>query len=131
MTDFEREDLELAAVMGDRFTDVTAQANEKQVTTRKPIDTIYTEKTAQEAAKKPTKENESFSDAQLQPVNSKPNQMDKLAECAKCCLIFGGLNMLIFYWQQAGLMAESISVPCMWVCCVLAGFGIGKVIGRK
>ena len=61
-----------------------------------------------------------------EPEKPAPNQMDKLRACAKSVLLFGGLSFLIFYWQQAGLMAESIAVPSIAVCTALAGFGAGK-----
>jgi hypothetical protein len=69
-------------------------------------------------------------DAEWKPVKRR-NFMDNLKECAISTGIFGGLNMLIFYWQQNELMASSVAVPCMWVVCALAGLGIGKVVGRK
>ena len=122
---FDPNDDGLKEIFGDRFTDATAQTPEKPKATRKPSNTTQTEKVAQKPAQKPTKENEAVKDAQWQPVKPDPNWLDHLTACAKWALIFGGLNMLIFYWQQAGLMAESIAVPCMWVCCVLAGLGVG------
>jgi hypothetical protein len=71
-------------------------------------------------------------DAQWEPVRPEPNQMDKLKECAKFTVGFGGLSFLLFYWEQAGLMASSIAVPCMCVCTALAGWGVGKnAVGGK
>jgi hypothetical protein len=54
------------------------------------------------------------------------NWMDNLKSCAKSVALFGGLSFLIFYWKEAGLMAESIAVPAIAVCTALAGFGAGK-----
>lgn len=59
-------------------------------------------------------------------AKTEPSLRDRLIGCVKWAFTFGGLNTLIFYWQLAGLMDESIAVPCMWVCCFLAGFGVGK-----
>ena len=73
-------------------------------------------------AQKPT---EKAVDASWAPVKE-PNWMDNLKSCVKTMALFGGLSCLIFYWQQAGLMAESIAVPCMCVCTALAGWGAGK-----
>lgn len=121
MPDFEREDLELKAIMGDKFVDETTPISEAKPTPAKP------KKAAQKPAQKPTEEYST--DAEWHPV--KPHSwMDGLKSCAKWALTFGGLNMLIFYWQQAGLMAESIAVPCMWVCCALAGYGVGLNVWR-
>jgi hypothetical protein len=94
--------------------------SEKETTTPK------VEKTAQKVTLKPR-------DAEWEPTPHDPTQMEKLKACAKWVLSFGGLNLLIFYWQMAGLMAESIAVPCMWICCALVGYGVRMNIwrGRK
>ena len=65
-----------------------------------------------------------------QSKNKAQDPMNALKECAKSSLIFGGLNMLIWYWEMSGLMAESIARPSSWVCAVLFGIGIGKCIKR-
>lgn len=59
-----------------------------------------------------------------------PNWMDNLKSCAKSVILFGGLSFLIFYWKEAGLMAESIAVPAIAVCTALAGFGAGRTVRR-
>ena len=60
----------------------------------------------------------------------KPNWMDNLKSCAKSVILFGGLSFLIFYWQQAGLMASSVAVPSMCICTAIAGFGAGRTVRR-
>ena len=125
MTDFEREDLELAAMMGDKFVDETIPLAEMPKEKKKAANTTPAKKAAQKPAERPAEEEHKYAE----PVKPR-NWMDGLKECAKWALTFGGLNMLIFYWQQAGLMAESISIPCMWVCCALAGFGVGRNVWR-
>ena len=110
MSDFEREDMELKFIMGDKFQDMSEA---KQVPTQP-------KKTADKPAEKPV-------DAEWHPVKPKNN----LAECAKSTLLYGGLNGLILYWQVQGLMDDSIALPCMLVCALLAGIGIGKAIGGK
>jgi hypothetical protein len=110
MSDFEKEDRELAAMMGDKFVDETVPLSE---------------------AKKPaTKHETEVQDAEWYPTKQR-NWMDNLADCMKSTMLFGGLNILIWYWEIAGLMDESIAMPSMLVCAVLAGVGVGKVIGRK
>ena len=69
-------------------------------------------------------------DASWAPVKE-PNWMDNLKSCVKSVVLFGGLSFLIFYWQQAGLMASSIAVPSMCICTALAGFGAGRTVRRK
>lgn len=51
--------------------------------------------------------------------------MDKLKDCAKWALIFASASGLLFYWQQAGLLASSAAVPSLIVCALGAGLTIG------
>ncbi len=129
MTDKEFDD-GLRGVMGDRFRDETAKkptVEDVEARIASSFEAAYgNKKTAQKPAQKPTKENETIKDAQWQPVKPDPNWMDNLKACVKWVGLFGGLSFLIFYWKQAGLMAESIAVPCIAVCTALAGFGCGK-----
>ena len=118
MTDFEKEDMELQALMGEKFVDVTAPISEAVQVPTKP------KKTAEKPTHKPTEDN-------WKPPKPAPNWMDKLKECAKSSFAFAGLNLLIFYWQNTGLMDESIALPSMCVCAALFGLGIGKVVGKK
>ena len=79
----------------------------------------------------PKKEQKPIED-QWNPEKPEPNFVDKLKACTKSAMLFGGLSCLLFYWEQAGLMAESIAVPCMCLCTALAGWGVGKgVAGGK
>ena len=121
MTDFEREDLELKQMLGDRFIDETTPISEA---TPKEV-----KNTSKQTPKPETKE---APDSEWHPIK-KRTWMDSLVGCVKWMMTFGGLNMLIFYWQMSNLMDESIAVPCMWVCCALAGYGVGLNIwrGRK
>lgn len=64
-------------------------------------------------------------DAQWEPVKEN-TYMDKLKACAKDALLFGGLSMMFFYFQQSGQMAASAAMPCICVCCILLGLGVGK-----
>jgi hypothetical protein len=59
------------------------------------------------------------------------NWMDNLKSCAKSVILFGGLSFLVFYWKEAGLMAESIAVPAIAVCTALAGFGAGRTVRKE
>lgn len=118
MKQFEREDLELQFVMGSKFIDETKPMTEAKA---KPV----TKETPKKVAENPKK----AVDAEWHPV--KPHTWkDSLKNCVKWAVTFGGLNMLVFYWQLNGLMAESIAIPSMWVCCALAGYGVGLNIWR-
>lgn len=116
INDLDVTDAGLKAIMGNRFHDETCP--EAQHTPTKEETRKYTN-----VAKKPT---EKPVEAQWEPVRPEPNWMDKLKECAKSVLLFGGLTILVFYWQHAGLMASSIAVPTMCAFTALAGWGVGK-----
>ena len=113
MSEFEREDKELQAMMGDKFQDMSEAT----------YDPAPTKKTAEKSTQKPTKE-------EWHPTKER-NWMDDLTDCAKSTAIFGGLSMLVWYWEISGLMDMSVALPSMLVCAALAGLGIGKVLGGK
>lgn len=106
-------------MMGDKFIDMTeANIEVKEVKPEKV-----------EVKKKTSKVVEKTPDAEWHPTKER-SWFDSLKECAKWAVIFGGLNCLIFYWKMAGLIDESIAIPCMWVCCALAGYGVGLNVWR-
>lgn len=119
MSDFEKQDQELAEMMGQQFIDQTVPLSEMPRTNEESSDISKPKKTAE----KPV-------DAQWMPTKQR-NWMDDLYDCMKTTMLFGGLNVLIWYWESAGLMDESIALPSMIACAVLAGIGIGKVLGGK
>lgn len=115
-------DAGLKAIMGDRFHDETkpAMARPKKISTNTCKETNL----AQKPTEKPV-------DAQWQPIKEH-TWMDSLKNCVQWVIGFGGLSLLLWYWEQAGLMAESIAVPSMCLCTALAGWGLGKnVAGGK
>lgn len=128
MTDFEREDKELAAMMGDKFIDQTVPIAEETEESGCEVNLFSNNSLNISAGKK--KCEKVAQDAQWMPTKQR-NWMDDLSDCMKTTLLFGGLNVLIWYWEIAGLMDESIALPSMLVCAVLAGLGIGKVMGGK
>lgn len=111
------EDLGLKSIFGGRFHDDTC-SKPAEVAEKKNIQaTNRTENTANRVAKKSV-------DAQCEPTKT-VTSMDKLKECAKWAGLFGGLSTLLFYWQQAGLLASEAAVPSLIVCALLAGLSIG------
>ena len=129
MSDFEREDQELKDMMGSQFIDATQPISEaKAKETYKKACEMYDE--AIKNVPDEIKEGIKARDAQWHPTKQR-TFIDDLYDCTKSTMIFGGLNVLIWWWQMAGLMDESIAQPCMWVCFGLAGIGIGKVLGGK
>jgi hypothetical protein len=64
--------------------------------------------------------------AQWEPIKPDPNWLDRLKGAAKWMLPWSALCLLVFYWQQADLMASAAAVPSMCFCTMMAGFGAGK-----
>ena len=111
----------LKAIFGDRFHDETNLRNpEKSITKQNPA------KAVKATAIEPKTEPASDKECKWNPVKPDPNWLDKLKACAMYTVGFGGLSILLFSWQQAGLMDSSVAIPSMCVCTALAGFGVGK-----
>lgn len=70
------------------------------------------------------KSSETSVDASWVPVRE-TNTMDKVKVCTKWGAVFGGISSLLFYWQQAGLLASSAAVPSLIICALGAGLTIG------
>ena len=111
------DDIGLQQVMGNRFQNGTKQSG-RFLRAEEGTESTQEEKKAQ----KPM-------DAQWEPSKER-NWMDDLKDCAKSSLLFGGLNMLIWYWEVSGLMDESVAMPCMLACAAMFGLGIGKCCRR-
>ena len=84
--------------------------------------TTHAEKTAQKDPHKPT---HNFDGKSWEPIKER-TWVDKLKDAVKWGFCFGCLSCLVFYWKEAGLMAESVAVPTIAICTALAGYGIGK-----
>lgn len=117
------EDIGLKQVMGNRFHDETRKPMAEPFSTR-TTNTIPERKMAQKPVGKSVKE-------QWEPERPAPNWKDNLKSCVKAVALFGCLSCLIFYWKEAGLMAESIAVPSIAICTALAGFGAGRSVRGK
>jgi hypothetical protein len=127
INNLDTEDIGLKQIFGERFQDMSAENGAQQ---SKKKETTYTSepvKAEQSGAHKRT-----YKDAKWEPVKPDPNWLDKLKASAMWAIGFGGLSFILFYWEQAGLMAESIAVPCIAVCTALGGWGVGKnTLGGK
>ena len=103
-----------------KFTDATQQETPvagKPATAKK--NDPQQQKPAQRSDAKPM-------DAKWQPVKNETGYMEQLKACAKWCALYGGLSVLLFYWQQTGQMQSSAAVPSMLACALLAGISVGK-----
>ena len=106
---------------------VTLGKPQKVNSNKGSTNTTNGEKSSQKDPHKPT---HNFNGKSWEPIKEK-TWMDNLKDCGKWVIGFGGLSFLLFYWEMAGLMAESIAVPCMCLCTALAGWGMGKNVGCK
>lgn len=84
---------------------------QKKATSKREVPVVRAEKKTKDAQWEPVKEN---------------TYMDKLKACSKDALLFGGLSLIFFYFQQTGQMLPSAAMPCICVCCILLGLGVGK-----
>lgn len=67
--------------------------------------------------------------AYWEPVKEPKSGKKRLESCVKWVALFAALNLVLFYWQQKGLLADSAGIPAMWVCALLGGCGIGATFG--
>jgi hypothetical protein len=113
-------DAGLKGIFGDRFHDETqpAMARPKKIST-----TCKYSNVAEKATEKPV-------EAQWEPVKEN-TWLDNLKACAFWSIGFGCLTLLLFCWQQEGLMDASIAIPSMWVSTALGGWGVGRNAVRR
>jgi len=122
MSEFEREDMELQAMMGDKFHDATREpvkAEPKKVS-----------KDTTTAKKSKLGIPDEAKDAIWSPFNAEPCFTQKLMNCAKWASLFTALYLLFYYWQCTGQMQPSASFPAMTVCAVMVGWSFGKYAFR-
>lgn len=70
-------------------------------------------------------------DAAWHPVPTKETPaMSRLKICVKSAGGYALMNIVLFVWQQKGLLANEAAVPAMWICALLAGYQLGKCIAK-
>ena len=111
-------DAGLKAIMGNRFHDETQKEPQKDISKKETTTTTCLKSLSKRSP-------EVYKEGNWN-TSKERTWMDNLKGCAKWATGFGGLSFLLFYWEQAGLMAESVAVPCMCLCTALAGWGVGK-----
>lgn len=117
------EDLVLKEVMGDHFQDLShipapAPKGEKKP---EPVIKVPTEKKTCKKAM----------DATWMPVKAESGEIQRLVNCAKGTVVYGGLSAVLFWWQQAGLLASEAAWPSFIVLALLAGLKIGSCATRR
>lgn len=122
MTDFEREDMELQAIMGDKFVDLTQKPDENP-TEENPVKPVPKKGSAL-GKNVPAKEKPTEDDSE--PVNPSPNFMDKLNRTAKDVCPYVVLSIVLFWWQQSGRLEETTAWYALLVCVGMVFFSVGK-----
>lgn len=118
MENMEAFDSDLLGVMGSRYDDGETP-KEMPVMERKPVGPGTQAKPTKLVEKTPC------------PFPKPPKGfMDKLMGCATWAMVCGGIAMLLWWFEINGLMAHVAAFPCIVVCCLLAGFGVGMNIAR-
>lgn len=121
------EDEGLKAVMGGKFKDLsntTSDLNtaEQLRPAKKHPEKDYPSHLATVADKKRTTPEGEWKEY---PIYA-PNWFDRLKGCAKGVWLYGCISLLLFWWQQAGLLDSKAAVPSFIVLALLAGVQIGS-----
>ena len=114
MSDFEREDMEVEAVVNNRphidpVEPVEVQAPKTQ---GKPV--------------KNTSGKDKPVNAQWEPVKPAPNYLDKLRATAKDSCFYAVVSAVVFWWQQTGRLDYTTAWYALLVCVGMVFFSIGK-----
>lgn len=110
-------DEDLKEVMGDRYDD-------GETPTEMPVMEC-------KATPKAVPQKRELVDEQYVPYpKAERSYMDRLRGCATWSCICGAISMLMWWFQVNDLMAMEASYPCILICALLAGFGVGKNIKK-
>lgn len=101
---------------------VTLGKPQKVNSNKESTNTRNGEKFSQKDPHKPT---HNFDGKSWEPIKER-TWADSLKEGTKWVALFGGLSILVWYWQVSGLMDSSVAVPTMCACTALAGWNLGK-----
>ena len=110
-------DEELMEVMGDRYDD-------GETPTEMPVIECKAKTAPQPAPKK----SEPLDSKYAPYPKTERSFMERLRNCAAWAGVCGGISMLMWWFQINDLMALEASYPCILVCALLSGFGVGKNI---
>lgn len=129
MVELNKEDKELKEIFSGEERElhpdtvhVTLGKPQKVNSNKGSTNTTNREKTSQTDPHKPT---HNFDGKSWEPIKER-TWADSLKEGTKWVAVFGGLSVLLWYWQVSGLMDSSVAVPSMCACTALAGWNLGK-----
>lgn len=123
------EDEGLRAVMGSKFQDVSREIPTSPAAPRN-------DKVRRKTAVDPKEYPSHLKTAADIPSNipegewiqlNRVSPMAKLKACAKGAWLYGCISLLLFWWQQAGLLDSRAAVPSFIVLALLAGVQIGSI----
>lgn len=117
MSDYEREDMELAEMMGEHFTDATKEPVAMPEYMPEPPKKVH-------ALDIPVEE-------QWQPKKPEPTSIDKLKAMTKDFAFYATASMILFWWQQSGRLDYTTAWYALLVCVGMVFFSIGKHWGKK
>ena len=118
------EDEGLKAVMGSKFQDQTKE-DRKDVPKAAEDLRKYPPHLGTVADHRPA-ESSKVLDGRWTQLNT-VSPMAKLKGCAKGVWLYGCISLLLFWWQQAGLLDSKAAVPSFIVLALLAGVQIGSI----
>ena len=118
MSDFEREDQELAEIF--HGEEKPLHPDTIHMTLGKPV------AKKQGKPEKNTTEEEKAVNAQWEPVKPAPDFMEKLKHTATDVGLYAVLSMILFYWQPTGRIETTTSWYALLVCVGMVFFSIGK-----
>ena len=111
-------DEELQGIFGNRYSDASAAPVNKEAKKAEPDKQVEKKRV------------DPLAPAKWAPPKPAPNWLAKLKMSAKWTGLYAGLCVLVFYWQQTGLMDPAAALPTMLACTLLAGVSIGKVVTK-
>lgn len=123
------EDEGLKAVMGSKFKDMSREIPTSTVPprndkVRREMEQKYPDNLKTISDCKDTERNK-LMDGEWGQLN-RVSPMAKLKDCAKGVWLYGCISLLLFWWQQAGLLDSKAAVPSFIVLALLAGVQIGS-----
>lgn len=118
MTDFERDDMELAEMMGGQFIDATKGEENATMPEYKP------EHKKPHVMDIPVEE-------QWQPAKPAKTAMDRVKDFAKDCMLFSTASAILFWWQLTGKLDYTTAWYALLVSVGMVFFSIGRHWGRK
>lgn len=110
-------DEELQGIFGSRYSDESTA----------PVKKVEKVEPAKPTEKKHV---DPLAPAKWAPPKPTPDWLAKLKMSVKWTVLYSGLCVLFFYWQQSGLMDPAAALPSMLACTLLAGVSIGRVVTK-